>query len=49
LVEIGKKNQSSFIKISSRIFELDRDSYIDLVNRISLRNSELANIIKNIQ
>ena len=49
LVEIGKKNQSSFIKISSKIFELDRDSYIDLVNRISLRNSELANIIKNIQ
>ena len=49
LVEIGKKNQPSFIKISSRIFELDRDSYIDLVNRISLRNSELANIIKNIQ
>ena len=49
LVEIGKKNQPSFIKISSKIFELDRDSYIDLVNRISLRNSELANIIKNIQ
>ncbi len=49
LAEIGKKNQPSFIKISSRIFELDRDSYIDLVNRISLRNSELANIIKNIQ
>jgi hypothetical protein len=49
LVEIVKKNQSSFIKISSKIFELDRDSYIDLVNRISLRNSELANIIKNIQ
>jgi hypothetical protein len=49
LVEIGKKNQPSFIKISSMIFELDRDSYIDLVNRMSLRNSELANIIKNIQ
>ena len=49
LVEIGKKNQPSFIKISSKISELDRDSYVDLVNRISLRNSELANIIKNIQ
>ena len=49
LVEIGKKNQSSFIQISSKISELDRDSFIDLVNRISLRNSELANIIKNIQ
>ena len=49
LIEIAKKNQSSFIKISSEIFNLDKNSHIDLVNRITLRNSDLANVIKNIQ
>ena len=49
LIEIGKKNQPSFIKISSEIFNLDKNSYIDLVNRINLRNGDLANLIKNIQ
>ena len=49
LIEIAKKNQSSFIKISSKIFNLDKNSHIDLVNRITLRNSDLANVIKNIQ
>ena len=49
LIEIAKKNQSSFIKISSEIFNLDKNSHIDLVNRITLRNNDLANVIKNIQ
>ena len=49
LIEIAKKNQPSFIKISSKIFNLDKDSHIDLVNRITLRNTDLANLIKNIQ
>ena len=49
LIEIAKKNQPSFIKISSEIFNLDKNSHIDLVNRITLRNTDLANVIKNIQ
>jgi hypothetical protein len=49
LVEIAKKNQPSLIKISSSIRLLDKDSHIDLVNRITLRNSVLGNIIKNTQ
>ena len=49
LIEIAKKNQPSFIKISSKIFNLDKDSHTDLVNRITLRNSDLAVLIKNIQ
>ena len=49
LIEIAKKNQPSFIKISSKIFNLDKDSHTDLVNRITLRNTDLANLIKNIQ
>ena len=49
LVEIAKKNQPSLIKISSSIRLLDKESHIDLVNRITLRNSVLGNIIKNIQ
>ena len=49
LVEIAKKNQPSLIKISSNIRLLDKESHIDLVNRITLRNSVLGNMIKNIQ
>ena len=49
LIEIAKINQKSFLDISIKIYGLDKISYTDLVNRITLRNTDLGNLIRNIQ
>ncbi len=49
LIEIAKINHKSFFDISMKIYNLDKSSHKDLVKRITLRNNELGEIIKNIQ
>jgi hypothetical protein len=49
LIEIAKINHKSFFDISMKIYDLDKSSHKDLVKRITLRNNELGEIIKNIQ
>ena len=49
LIEIAKINQKSFLDISMKIYDLDKISHGDLVNRVTLRNSDLGDIIRNNQ
>ena len=49
LIEVAKINQKSFLDISIKIYGLDKISHTDLVNRITLRNTDLGNLIRNIQ
>lgn len=49
LIGIAKINQKSFLDISMKIYDLDKISHEDLVSRVTLRNSDLGDIIRNNQ